>query len=236
MNMNHMHCHKAGPQGTSSVSSPERPRVSWQRTLRRVAAEAAAPLLALLASSSLLLTGCESTGGGDMAGPSASRSGSGGAVVLGEGDVIRLAFAGAPELNSLQKIRSDGKISLAMVGEAKASGLTLPQLQENLTALYKAQLQNPAVLVTLETSANAVIISGEVNAPGRKVFDRPTTLLEAIMESGGFTEFANKRKVRIIRVEGGQYRTEIVDMSGALKGESTDVVYVRGGDIINVSE
>jgi polysaccharide export outer membrane protein len=139
-------------------------------------------------------------------------------------------------MSSSQKIRSDGKISLAMIGETRAAGLTLPQLQDSLTALYKPQLQNPSVVVTLEMSANAVLISGEVNAPGRKVFERPTTLLEAIMEAGGFTEFANKRKVRIIRVEGGQYRTEVVDMSGALKGESTDVVYVRGGDIINVSE
>lgn len=180
------------------------------------------------------LTGCETTG--DTTGPSGSRSGPAGPVVLGAGDTIRLTFAGAPELNGAQKIRSDGKISLAMVGEATAAGRTLPQLQNELTALYKAQLQNPAVVVTLELSGNAVIISGEVAAPGRKVFDRPTTLLEAIMEAGGFTEFANKRKVRITRVEGGQYRTETVDMSGALKGESAQVVYVRGGDIITVSE
>ena len=84
-----------------------------------------------------------------------------------------------------------------------------PDVMALKSTIYKAQLQNPLVLVTLETSANAVIISGEVNAPGRKIFERPTTLLEAIMESGGFTEFANKRKVRIIRVEGGQYRTDI---------------------------
>jgi polysaccharide export outer membrane protein len=182
------------------------------------------------------LSGCESTGGGDVSGPSASRSLSGGAVILGEGDVIKVTFAGAPELSTMQKIRSDGKISLAMVGEARAAGLTVPQLQSSLEALYKPQLQNPALVVTLEASANAVIISGEVRAPGRKVFERPTTVLEAIMEAGGFTEFANKRKVSIIRVEGGQYRTEIVDLRGALKGQATDAVYVRGGDIINVPE
>jgi polysaccharide export outer membrane protein len=193
-------------------------------------------LLVLGTAASLLLTSCESTGAAGGTGPSAVRSAAGGAVVLGEGDVIKLIFAGAPELNSMQKIRSDGKISLAMVGEAQAAGRTLPQLQNDLMGLYKAQLQNPAVVVTLETSANAVIVSGEVRAPGRKIFDRPTTLLEAIMESGGFTEFANKSKVSIIRAEGGQYRTEIVDMRGALKGESTDVVYVRGGDLINVPD
>ena len=203
---------------------------------RRVWRAAVGPLsLAVLMGAGGLLTSCESTGGGTT-GPSAVRSAPAGPVVLGEGDVIRLNFAGAPELSGQQKIRSDGRISLPMIGEAKAAGLTVPQLQDSLTALYKPQLQNPAVVVTLEVSANAVLISGEVNAPGRKVFERPTTLLEAIMEAGGFTEFANTRKVRITRVEGGQYRTETVDMSGALKGEATDAVYVRGGDIITVSE
>jgi len=235
MKMNHIHCHHDSLKGSVSATATGHAPVGTWRSFRGLVAAAARPLLALLASSTLLLTGCESTGG-DVSGPSASRSAAGGAVILGEGDVIRLTFAGAPELNSLQKIRSDGKISLAMIGEAAAAGRTLPQLQTDLTSLYKSQLQNPSVVVTLETSANAVIISGEVNAPGRKIFERPTTLLEAIMEAGGFTEFANKRRVRIIRVEGGQYRTETVDMSGALKGESTDVVYVRGGDIINVSE
>jgi polysaccharide export outer membrane protein len=182
-----------------------------------------------------VLAGCGSTSS-DVSGPSPGRSAAAGAVILGEGDVIKVAFAGAPELTTTQKIRSDGKISLAMVGETRAAGLTVPQLQSSLEAIYKPQLQNPALVVTLEASANAVIISGEVNAPGRKIFERPTTVLEAIMEAGGFTEFANTKKVKIIRVEGGQYRTEVVDLSRALKGEATDVVYVRGGDLINVSE
>ncbi|MFN0126427.1 MAG: polysaccharide biosynthesis/export family protein [Verrucomicrobiales bacterium] len=192
--------------------------------------------LGLAACAGLALTGCGTTLSSDVSEPSSVRSSSGGAVVLSEGDVIKLAFAGAPELNNVQKIRSDGRISLAMVGETRAAGMTVPQLQNSLVELYKPQLQNPAVLVTLELSANAVIISGEVRAPGRKVFDRPTTLFEAIMEAGGFTEFANKKKVTITRVEGGQYRTEVVDMRGPLRGESADVIYVRGGDVINVPE
>jgi len=215
-------------RGSSSLPSC-RPAASTPG--RRLLATA---LLVMGAAASLFLTGCESTS--SIPGPSGARSASAKAVVLGEGDVIKVIFAGAPELSTAQKIRSDGKISLALVGETKAAGRTLPQLQDDLTALYKTQLQNPAVMVTLEASADAVIISGEVNAPGRRVFERPTTLLEAIMEAGGFTGFANKRKVTIIRVEGSQYRTEMVDMSGALKGETTDVVYVRGGDIINVPD
>jgi polysaccharide export outer membrane protein len=157
-------------------------------------------------------------------------------VVLSEGDVIRISFPGAPEISSTQKIRSDGKISLAMVGESRAAGLTLPQLQDSLTQLYKPQLQNPSVLVILESSANGVILTGELKSPGKRVFDKPTTLLEAIQEAGGFSEYANESKVRVIRVVGNSYQTQVVDMKGALEGKPIDVVYVQGGDIIHVPE
>lgn len=211
--------------------------LSFAGALRWLSRAALVPCgLFALGGAVLVLSGCQSSVSSDVPGPSAARSAAADAVVLGEGDVIRISFAGAPELSNQQKIRSDGKISLALVGETKAAGLTVPQLQESLSTLYKPQLQNPTVLVTLDNSANAVIISGEVNSPGRRVFDKPTTLLEAIMEAGGFSGFANKKKVTLIRVEGGQYRTEVVDMSGALRGEETEVVYVRGGDIINVPE
>lgn len=193
--------------------------------------------LPVLLAATLVTTGCQSydssSSGGD---PSISRSTATVPVVLGEGDGISLIFAGAPEYNATQKIRADGKISLALLGEVMASGKTLPQLQQEISALYKPQLQNPAVVVTLVSSSDAVIISGEVNAPGRRVFDKPTTLLEAIMEAGGFSGFANESKVRIIRVVGDSYQTEVVDMKNALKGRPVKVVYVKGGDLINVPE
>jgi len=158
----------------------------------------------------------------------------GGPVVLGEGDSIKLYFAGSPEYNSVQKIRTDGKISLPLIGEVQAAGKTLPRLQSELTSSFKPLLQNSEVVVSLEASGKPVIISGGVSGPGKFVYDRPTTLLEAIMGAGGFTDFAKRKEVRLIRLVKGQYRTEVYDMSKAFSGGATPVVYVQGGDVIYI--
>jgi polysaccharide export outer membrane protein len=145
-----------------------------------------------------------------------------------------LFFPGASEYNSTQKIRTDGRLSLPLVGEVHAAGKTLAALQSELAAKYKSNLQNAEVVVSLETSGSPVIITGGVMTPGRVVFDRRTTLLEAIMGAGGFTDYARKKKVRLIRIVNGQYQTTVHDMSQGLKGGTMPVVYVKGGDMIHV--
>lgn len=157
-------------------------------------------------------------------------------VVLSEGDMVKLFFPGAPEFNNSQKIRTDGKLSLPLAGEVQAAGKTLPRLQSELSARYKSELPNPEVVVSLEAGGKPVILSGAVAKPGPFVFDRQTTLLEAIMGAGGFTEFARTKKVRLIRVVNGQYQTETYDMSRGLTGGTTPVVYVKGGDLVYVPE
>ena len=159
-----------------------------------------------------------------------------GPVILGEGDVVRIFFPGAAEYNNSQKIRADGKLSLPLIGEVHAAGKTLTRFQSELSSRYQSKLQNAEVVVSLEASGAPVIISGGVASPGRFAFDRPTTLLEAIMGAGGFTDFARKKQVRLIRVVNGQYLTEIYDLSRGLSGGTTPVVYVKGGDLIHVPQ
>jgi protein involved in polysaccharide export with SLBB domain len=221
------------PSVPHSVPQSQR-RTAW--AVWRGWADSSLPAL-LLAVTALFVGACQSYEGAssslDLA---VSRAAAGSPVILREGDAINVVFAAAPEYNSTQKIRTDGKISLAFLGETTASGKTLPQLQQEISDLYKPQLQNPTVMVTLVTSSDAVILSGELNSPGRRVFDKPTTLLEAILDAGGFSEFANESKVRVIRVVGDVYQTEVVDMKDAVRGRPVKVVYVKGGDIIHVPE
>src|SRR5437867_6111024 len=70
------------------------------------------------------------------------------AVILSPGDSVKVTFAGATDLNQSQKIRVDGKISLPQIGEVKAAGKTVPQLESELVTLYKPLLKNNEVLVT----------------------------------------------------------------------------------------
>ena len=110
------------------------------------------------------------------------------------GDVVRITFPAAPELNQTQKIGSDGTLSLPLIGEAAAAGKTVGQLQEELATRYKPQLQDNEVIVTLDSRAVPVVVSGAVQKPGKIVFERPATVLEAIMEAGGFTPEADLKK------------------------------------------
>ena len=70
-------------------------------------------------------------------------------VVLGAGDVVRISFTAAPDYNQAQKIRADGKISLPQVGEVVAAGKTLAQFESELKAVYKEQIKNTDVVVTV---------------------------------------------------------------------------------------
>ena len=110
---------------------------------------------------------------------------------LNPGDVVKISFPAAPELNQSQKIGTDGTLALPLVGEVHAAGKSPSQLQTELANLYKPQLQDNEVLVTLETRALPVVVSGAVQKPGKIVFERPATVLEAIMEAGGFTPEAD---------------------------------------------
>jgi polysaccharide biosynthesis/export protein len=156
--------------------------------------------------------------------------------VLGVGDVIKISFTGAPELNQSQKIPSEGKITLPLIGDVFAVGKSLKQLQDELSSRYKAQLQNSEVIVSLDTIAIPVVISGDVQKPGKIIFERPATVLEAVMEAGGFTPYADLRRVSLIRLVNGEYHTQIFNLYPVLSGKPTVPVYVRAGDVIFVAQ
>lgn len=157
-------------------------------------------------------------------------------VTLSPGDSVKLTFPGAPELSQSQKIRADGKLSLPQIGEVKAAGKSLPQFQSELVRLYRSQLRNTDILVTLESGVMQVYVSGAVHKPGKLSFDRPTTILQVIAEAGGANEFGSLRKVRVVRLENGQQRVHVLDLRSATKGMVTGVFYIRDGDIITIPE
>ena len=155
---------------------------------------------------------------------------------LSAGDVVKISFPAAPEMNQTQKIGSDGSLSLPLIGEVQAAGKSPGDLQRELAVLYKPQLQDNEVVVTLETRALPVVVSGAVGKPGKIIFERPATVLEAIMEAGGFTPEADLKKVSLIRITKGEHYTQIFDMRPVLRGVPTRAVYISSGDVIYVPE
>jgi protein involved in polysaccharide export with SLBB domain len=156
--------------------------------------------------------------------------------VLVAGDTLRISFPGAPELNQTQKIGTDGKLSLPLVGDVVATGKSVGELQSELVRLYKPQLQDNEVLVSVESRAVPVVVSGAVQKPGKVVFERPATVLEAIMEAGGFTPEADMKKVELIRLVKGEHYTQVFDLRPILRGTPTRATYISGGDVIFVPE
>jgi polysaccharide biosynthesis/export protein len=157
-------------------------------------------------------------------------------VILASGDVVKLTFASAPELNQSQKVRADGKLSLPLVGEVDAAGKTVGQLQSELIQLYKAQLKTPEVTVSLETSITTVVVSGAVNKPGKIAFERPTTVFQAIMEAGGPSEFGTLKHVRLVRTVNGVQKSQVMNVHDTLIGQGTKPFYVRDGDVLYVPQ
>ena len=157
-------------------------------------------------------------------------------VSLAAGDVIKLSFPGSPDFNQTQKIRADGKVSLPLIGEVTAAGKSVPGLQTELIGLYKSQLRNSDVVLTLESGVVQVVVSGAVVKPTKLTFERPTTVFQAIMEAGGVSDFGSFKRVQLIRTVKGEQRTQLLDLRPALTGKSTAVVYVKDGDVIYVPQ
>ena len=125
---------------------------------------------------------------------------------------------------------------MPLIGEVDAAGKTIASLQGEIAMRYKPQLQNTTVVLTLESSVIQVVISGAVQKPTKLVFERPTTVVQAIMEAGGVSEFGSLRRVHLIRLINGQQFTQIIDLSGVTRGETTKPYYVRDGDVIYVPQ
>jgi|TARA_B110000037_G_C16954814_1_gene438395 polysaccharide export outer membrane protein len=167
---------------------------------------------------------------------SSSNANSQKAAVLIEGDVILISFPAAPDLNTSQKIRRDGRITLPLIGEVEVSGLTPTELETALLALYDQQLVTKEVSVTVTSSSWTFYVNGAVLSPGKQVSDRRLTALEAIMEAGDPSPSANLKKNTIIRQEGDKRTTHKLNMKDVLAGKKKNVFYIQPSDIITIPE
>ena len=157
------------------------------------------------------------------------------AVRLSPGDTIKVTFAEESDLDQTEQIRRDGKISLPLIGEVTAAGKRVIDFQHELVSRYEGRLDNPEVLVTLESGAASVIVSGFVNKPGKIDFDRPKTVYQAIMEAGGVSDYGSLRNIHLTRIINGEQRTETINLRQTVHGEPTRPKYVQDGDVIYIS-
>lgn len=153
--------------------------------------------------------------------------------IIGPEDVLNIHVWKEESMSKTVPVRIDGKISLPLADDIQAAGLTPQQLKNVIIDKLKGFMESPAVTVTvMEANSYKIFISGEVKNPGVFNIRRETTLLKAIITAGGFTEWANKRKILIISSDNGKEQRTYVNYNKIVDGNIPDVVIKRGDTII----
>ena len=153
--------------------------------------------------------------------------------VIGPEDVLHIYVWREETLTQKVPVRIDGKISLPLLDDIQAAGLTPLQLKNRLTEQLKGFVDNPTVTVTvLEANSFKVYVSGEVKTPGIHRIRSEVTLVKLITLVGGFTEWANKRKILIITKDKGAEKRITVNYNRIIDGDDPDVLIKRGDMVI----
>lgn len=158
--------------------------------------------------------------------------------LIGPEDVLFIQVWKEEALSQLVLVRSDGKISLPLIDEVQAAGLTPLQLKENLTKKLLEFVDTPLVTVMVrEARSFKVYVSGQVARPGVFPLAGETTILQIITLAGGFTEWANQRKILLIRREKGQESRMTINYKNIISGKDINAnIILKSGDTIIVPD
>ncbi len=143
---------------------------------------------------------------------------------IGAGDVLQVLVWREPDASMPETVvQADGKISVPLIGEVEAAGLTVMELQKCLTEKIDRYIHNPVVTVhTKQINSRKVYVMGAVKKEGPILLLRPMTVLQALNEAGGFTEFAKKNRIYVLRNVDGKQTKLPFDYSQVLKGKNLE--------------
>jgi polysaccharide export outer membrane protein len=125
--------------------------------------------------------------------------------LIGPDDHLTVMFWREKDLSADVIVRPDGKISLPLLNDVQAAGLTPEQLREKVTDEAKRYVEDPvATVVVRQINSRKVFITGQVEKPGPYPLTAPTTVLQLISTAGGLKEYAKRDKIVIMRTENGK--------------------------------
>jgi len=153
---------------------------------------------------------------------------------IGPQDILRIDVWKEPEISRSVPVRPDGKISLPLLNDVQAAGLTAVQLAKNIRDGLTRFITSPQVTVIItEINSRRVYCNGEVTRPGAMALLPDMTALQALSSCGGFTQFARVKDIYILRTEHGRQVQHPFNYKDVVKGKSPDV-QLQPGDIIVV--
>jgi polysaccharide biosynthesis/export protein len=200
-------------------------------------------LLYCLLGLSLLIQGCETLSpqaAGERADQSSavqsSENAPGGNYSIGKGDGLDISVWREPMLSGETVVRNDGMVSVALLGDVRAAGRTPMELRDEIQTRLKEFIGEPAVTVTVKTPTSLrFYVVGEVKTPGEYNLITDLTIVQGLARAGGFTEWAAKDKILLLRKENGVERRIKVNYKNIIKGKDpAQNLILRPGDTIVV--
>jgi polysaccharide export outer membrane protein len=152
---------------------------------------------------------------------------------LGPGDKLRVEVYKDAQLSQSLQVRPDGRITLPLVGDVQASGVTPIELRDRIATALREYVTNPVVtVIVVETIAPLVYVMGEVNNPGSIELHGPISALQALAMAGGFKDFANTKNIKVMRRTNRGVQTIAFNYKDALRGEGTPMMLQPGDTVI----
>lgn len=156
--------------------------------------------------------------------------------VVGPQDVLVVTFWGAKDMSGEVLVRPDGKISLPLINDVRAAGLTPDQLRNSLAVAAARLVKDPNVSVAVkEIRSRWVFVTGEVNKPGSYPLILPTSVIQLIATAGGLKEFADQSHITVVRPEAKGDVVYRVNLKDIVKGRKLQQnIALKPGDTIIV--
>jgi polysaccharide export outer membrane protein len=159
-----------------------------------------------------------------------------GNYVIGPQDVLDISVWKEPEVSRVVPVRPDGKISLPLLNDVQAAGLTPAALASQITESLKKYVTNPQVTVIITTiNSQRVYLLGEVTRPGAFPMIPGMTVLQAVSSGGGFTQFARTKGIYVLRNENGKQVKYPFNYKDVISGKKPEQdIALKAGDTIVV--
>lgn len=157
--------------------------------------------------------------------------------IIGAEDIISIKVWREPEFTGAKGVRPDGKITMPLVGDLQAAGLTPARLADQLKQALSSYLKEPEIEVdVIQVNSKRYTITGGVNRPGPYPLVTAKHVFEAINDAAGFREFANKTHIKILRADGTTLEFNYVKYIKNPKDPKNVNVLIEPGDTIYVKE
>jgi polysaccharide export outer membrane protein len=156
--------------------------------------------------------------------------------IIGPDDVLSVLFWRDKDMSYDVVVRPDGKISLPLVNDIQAGGLTPSQLRDNVNTIARRYVEEPSVTVVVkQINSRKLFITGQVEKPGPYPMSGPTTVLQLISMAGGLKEFTDGKRILIMRTKDGKQTGRVFNYRQVTSGKHLEQnIELQPGDTVVV--